>query len=602
MACGVHLQLTTQSLVRTVLTKLSLGAVTCVMIVACSSDHPTAPPVADKACGAGGVVSLAVNQATTIDCSAGTVVDLAGAGAHYLIVPQFAASHVPKTAIAFNLGAQNSSLTADIASSPSASLAGAAGDVPNGDDAGPLARAIAFSPQRGMQAPGARQAVFDVALRERARAAIGSGQWSHRAPSLAQRSPQATLPAAGSIRQFAVVSTFDVNNPTYKTVGARLAYVGNNVLVYIDTLSPTNGFTPDQLTAFSQLFDQTLYPIDIAAFGSPSDIDGNQRVIMLLTPVVNALVTKTECETGGYVGGFFDGFDLVSASVNSNKGEVFYGVVPDPSASVSCAHTVSQLLDVVPATFLHELQHLISFSQHVVINNSNAEEGWLDEGLSLVAEELGSMYYEQKYPAPNGRTNPAQLFPDSAEGFIIGALGDSYTYLERTDTATATLHSDADGGLAWRGSDWLLMHWLGDQKGAGFYQKLEHNTATGVANIESSAGEPFPGLFGDFSLSLWTDSIVGQPRTAVPPRNRFVTRNLRVLYQAYYNAGGGPRPYPVVPTSLSVGNTASGKMPPGTMMFYRVDAPGSIRVKFSPPSGTFAANLHPQLSIYRLPQ
>ena len=542
------------------------------------------------------MVQLAVNQSATLGCGPGTTVDLAGGDAHYLIVPQFATSHVANAQVPFTLQAQGSA-NAGIASpvAPSAEVLA---------DAGGDHRALSFAPAPAEQLPGARQAAFDAALRRRARDAISSGGWSHAVPAAALRSAPAKLPAAGSLRQFAVVSSFDSKNPTFATVAARLAYVGSNVLVYVDTLSPTNGFTPDQLTAFSQLFDQTLYPIDIAAFGSPSDIDGNQRVIMLLTPVVNALVTKADCQTGGYVGGFFDGFDLVSGSVNSNKGEVFYGVVPDPSASVSCAHTVSQLLDVVPATFLHELQHLISFSQHVVINRGDAEEGWLDEGMSLVAEELGSMYYEQKYPAPNGRTNPAQLFPDSAEGFIIGALGDSYKYLTRTDTATATLHTDADGGLAWRGSDWLLLRWLGDQKGGDFYKRLEHNTATGVANIEAAAGAPFPSLFGDFSLSLWTDSIVGQPRSSVPPRNRFVTRNLRQLYQAWYNAGGGPTPYPVQPATLAIGNTATASMLPGTMMFYRLDATssGAVRVKFAPSSGSFATNLHPQLSIYRLPQ
>lgn len=574
-----------------------IGLVAGVLVSACSSDHPTAPPT-DHACGAGGVVQLTVNQSATLDCSSGTTVDLAGAGAHYLIVPQFAASHVPIAQVGYTLAAQGPAVPG-VAASPVVASASVTPDAGGADD-----RALAYAPASGEQLPGDRQAEFDAGLRQRARAAIASGRWAHSAPAAALRSALAQLPAAGSVRQFAVVSSFDSKNPTFATVGARLAYVGSNVLVYVDTLSPTNGFTPDQLTAFSQLFDQTLYPIGVAAFGSPSDIDGNQRVIMLLTPVVNALVTKADCATGGYVGGFFDGFDLVSGSVNSNKGEVFYGVVPDPSASVSCAHTVTQLLDVVPATFLHELQHLISFSQHVVINRGNAEEGWLDEGMSLVAEELGAVHYEQLYPAPNGRTNPAQLFPDSAEGYIVGAIGDSYKYLSRTDTATATLHSDADGGLAWRGSDWLLLRWLGDQKGGNFYQRLEHNTTTGVANIEAAAGEPFPSLFGDFSLSLWTDSIVGQPRSSVPPRNRFVSRNLRQLYQAWYNAGGGARPYPVQLAPLALGNRTTGSMLPGTMMFYKLDAPagGTVRVKFAPSSGSFAAGLHPQLSIYRLPE
>lgn len=45
-------------------------------------------------------------------------------------------------------------------------------------------------------------------------------------------------------------------------------------------------------------------------------------------------------------------------------------------------------------------------------------------------------------------------------------------------------------------------------------------------------------------------------------------------------------------------------MLPGTMKFYRVDAPagsGAVRLKFAAATGSFASNLHPQLSVYRLP-
>jgi hypothetical protein len=283
--------------------------------------------------------------------------------------------------------------------------------------------------------------------------------------------------------------------------------------------------------------------------------------------------------------------------------------VPDPTGTVSCPHSVVDLDRTVPPTFLHELQHLISFSQHVVVHHGQEEEGWLDEGMSIVAEELGSVYYEQRFPPPTGRTNASQVFPDSSQGFISGVLGDSYTYLLRTDTAAATLHSDADGGLAWRGSDWLLLHWLGDQKGSGFYRQLEQGSSIGVANIEAASGESFQSLFGDFSTSLWTDSIVGVPKSSIPPRNRFTTRTLRVLYQALYNAAGPstqiPRPYPVQLTTLPIGSTLNETMVPGTMAFYRLDATAgsaTVRLQFSTPSsGSFAANLHSQVSIFRLP-
>ena len=415
----------------------------------------------------------------------------------------------------------------------------------------------------------------------------------------------AVVPDSGSLRSFNVLSG-DLQTFATTLATARLAFIGQNVLVYLDTLAPANGFTSTQLQAFGQFFDQTLYGVDVAAFGAPSDVDGNGRVIMLLSPSVNALTPAAQCKTQGFVAGYFDGVDFTS-SPSSNHGEVFYSVVPDPNGTVSCAHTAAGLLGAVPATFLHELQHLISFSQHVVVRQGSPEEGWLDEGMSIRAEELGSEYFEARFPPPTGRTNPAQLFPDSSQGFVAGFLNDSYDYLLRPDTASLTLHTDADGGFAWRGGDWLLVHWLGDLKGKTIYSALEHSPTVGIANIENAAGEAFPTLFGDFSLALWCDSLVGVPRSAVPPRDRFQSRNLRVIFQRIFDTGGGtlPRAYPLAPVTLATSAPTVATMVPGTPSFYVIDLRGGsapVQMQFATPSGTpFAASLKPQVSIYRLP-
>jgi hypothetical protein len=229
--------------------------------------------------------------------------------------------------------------------------------------------------------------------------------------------------------------------------------------------------------------------------------------------------------------------------------------------------------------------------------------------LSIRAEELGSEYFEAKFPPPSGRASPAQLFPDSSQGFVSGLLSDSYTYLLRPDTASVTLHSDSDNGFAWRGSDWLLVHWLGDLKGKSIFTTLERSRNTGVANIAASAGESFSSLFGDFSLALWTDSLVGVPRASIPARDRFQSRNLRQLYQRLFDTGSGspnfPRPYPVAPVSLTNIGPVSASMVPGTAAFYILDltsTPSNLTIQFATPAGTpFTAAFHAQVSVYRLP-
>lgn len=552
-------------------------------------DKGITQPNTSKSCGSGGTVQLSTLQATTVACSAGTDVTLPGGGATYLIVPQYATGTAVNRPTTYTIGLSGSGASPNMiaAAGPSLSVA-------------PISSEDARPPRLGR---GWRQRAFDASLRDMAERKVASGAWRRLTPGAALR--RATDPVVGSISSFHVLSS---ESPVqFTAVGARLGYVGANILLYVDTLAPPNGFTADQLQAFGQLFDQTLYPLDIQTFGTPSDIDQNGRLIMLLSPVVNALTSKSDCATQGFIGGFFDGIDLASSDTSSNHGEIFYSLVPDPNETVSCAHTVDDLLGETPATFLHELEHLINFSQHVVVRGAPSERGWLDEGMAIVGEELGSLYYEDKFPPPTGRKDPAQLFPDSSQGFIQGFLFDSYEYLLKTDTATVTLHSDADGGIAWRGGDWLLARWLGDVKGAAIYKAMAQSSLTGTANVAFAAGESFDALFGDFSLALYTDSLPGIPKSSIPARNRFARRNLRKMYQRLFDTSNGssfvPRPFPILTVPLTGSITAS--MVPGTMTFYRLETTagqGTVTVQFGSAPGTpLPAALHPQLSIFRLP-
>jgi hypothetical protein len=571
-----------------------LASVCAAAIVACGGDKgpPTGVPQLTP-CGSGAVVQLAPLHAATVACTAGTGVTLQGAGASYLIVPQFATGTAVNTRDPYKIGIAGGA-SSDLVPAAAPSLSRAApgiGTLPNGSTG---------------NRPGARQRALDARVMDEARRAVESGAWRPlRSLSAAPAARAVSVPAVGSVQQFHVLSS---ESPVqYARVGARLSYVGTNILLYVDTLTPANGFSSAQLAAFGQLFDQTLYPIVVENFGPPSDVDQNGHLVMLLSPIVNALTPTADCDTQGFIGGFFSGHDLASTDTSSNQGEIFYSLAPDPGGSVSCAHSVAELLEATPAVFLHELQHLVNYGQHVVVRGAPPELGWLDEGMSIVAEEMGSLYYENKFPPPSGRSNPAQLFPDSSQGFINSLLFSSYEYLLKTDTATVTLHSDADGGIAWRGGDWLLARWLGDQKGTAIYKTLAQSSLRGTANIANAAGESFDALFGDFSLSLYTDSLPDIPKSSIPARDRFAVRNLRRMYQRLYDTSQPssfvPRPFPIVVAPLTGMITTT--MVPGTMAFYRLDTTAgqsTVTIQFSAiGDGPLTSALHPQVSIFRLP-
>ena len=104
-------------------------------------------------------------------------------------------------------------------------------------------------------------------------------------------------PALGSQRSFQVLSKFD--GSAFKRVTARVRYAGDHIVLYVDEDQPPGAFNDAELRTFGDLFDRTLYDLDVRAFGSESDIDGNGRVIFLLTPVVNALTSATRLQRAG---------------------------------------------------------------------------------------------------------------------------------------------------------------------------------------------------------------------------------------------------------------------------------------------------------------
>jgi hypothetical protein len=556
------------------------------------SSRPTGPNVSvTTACSPSDTVTIAPLQAVTFDCSnGGNGFTLAGGAATYLVVPEFATGDVPYSFQTFALGRFG---TPRLAPAPMASRT-----------------ATGAALLHNASVSNRRQAAFDLRM-----LAAAHKRASDLISALSVRPPAPTKPRGGgpppSIRSFRVVA--DSSGTTYKTSVARLSYTGTNVYVYLDTAAPKapGGFTAAQLQQFGQYADQLLYPLDLNTFGPPTDIDGNGHIIMLLTQIVNGLTPKSECATEGFVAGFFNSLDLDDPSDgNSNAGEIFYQLVPDSLGTFSCGHSVSEVESVTPGTFLHELQHMINNGQHVLIHHGQPEEGWLDEGESIVATELGARHYDAKYPPPTGRSSVGQLFPDSAEPFISEQLSDSYNWLTAPETASVTLHTDADCCLAWRAGDWLLLRYVGDQFDSTVYARLDQSNITGTANLAHATGIPFAQMFANFGVALYTDSLPGVARASIPPANRYVSYNLRQLYDRLYTTcqpkgcgEGIDNPFPIVVQNLTPPSSLSGSMVPGTVSFYQLTTSGSspVSVAFSQPSGSsFSSSLKPQVAVFRI--
>ena len=222
----------------------------------------------------------------------------------------------------------------------------------------------------------------------------------HAAPAAgAARINAKVVPSLGDKRTFSVLKSADADGTSaddFVSATATAKLVGQRVASTSTTpRRPRAGITQNDMDEVGSLFDDELYPIDTTAFGRESDVDGDGMVIVLLTDRVNQLspaATRPRSSSA-----FSSALDLFARRRrDSNDGEIFYGAAPDPACSVPRPRRSPSSL---PGVFIHEFQHMISFNQHVLVRGGDAEDTWLNEGLSHFAEELGARAVPDRCPS-----------------------------------------------------------------------------------------------------------------------------------------------------------------------------------------------------------
>ena len=300
-------------------------------------------------------------------------------------------------------------------------------------------------------------------------------------------------------------------NPVYH--GAKVVAVGTHAIVLNDTLNPTGGFTTADFNRFAARFDTLVYPLDVANFGEPTDIDKNGHIAILFTRSVNEL---TPVRSLSYVGGFAFSRDLfpttktarAQACVSSNEGEFFYMLTPDPSGSINQNVRSTNFVDsVTTAVLAHELQHIINASRRLYVNNTPAfEDKWLDEGLAHAAEEL--LYYRESGLTLRSNLDFATVRATSnlRVAFNTDMSGNASrykSYLERTSTSSPYAPDDS---LWTRGAVWSLLRYAVDRLNAtdGF--------AAGPGQVVSGSGSTTVSAgatAGEYSLTAVNTSVLG---------------------------------------------------------------------------------------------
>lgn len=543
-------------------------------------DVVTTPVVTSQLSNPGASLALRPLEGVTLPATlVGQCLALGATNAEYVIVPQYA---------------DPGELHSGVVTAPTE----LGFTLVTGAGVGPVTQRSRPSLSRAAPRPSTR-AIFEG--RRRANEAELAGLAAAAGPKpLAEGTSPSLQTAAPATRQFHILETLDVPE-RFSRVTASLRYGGERVLLYEDDAAPSGGFSDVDYQRLGQLFDTRLYETAAHMFGAPSDVDGNGRVIVLLSPKVNGLAPHPDCLVTGNVHGYFWGRDLIMPALpNSNAAEIFYAAVPDPNGdSGGCPQTTNQVRESVPATFVHELQHMISYNQHVMSRGGRQEADWLNEGLSHLAEELVSRAYELDPSQP--RQTPEQLFPDSSQAYIVPNVLNALDYLQATYASSVTVFRDL-GTLNERGAAWLFLRWLGDQKGEEIYRRMVETRATGWENVEAQANESFQQLFGDFSLALYADFRPDVDRTGLDSRYRFTSRDFRQIFQRFYDLGELSNPFPILAIPIGHNEMANGSMVQGTMDFYRLTGgTGNTNVSFTAQGGgSLPASRYPQVGILRI--
>lgn len=386
------------------------------------------------------------------------------------------------------------------------------------------------------------------ALEKEATRGGGARQWGGDRPA-GVTGPSKAPPTVGERRTFQVFES--VGNFTEVTAEARL--VGARAALFVDDDAPANGLTQADLQLFSDRFDEFIHPTVTSFFGSESDLDDNERVVILFSPVVNALTPRGST---GFVGGFFFGIDLIPETEGSNGGEVFYTLVPDPDGVFSDPREKEAILEVVPGILAHEFQHMAHFNQRVLLLGAEANEAlWLSEGLAQYAEELVALEY-----ADAGD-------PESEELFRAGARERSRRYLAAPDVVSVVV-SAGQGTLEERGAGFLHVMYLVDRFGADILDRLVGSTRIGVDNVETETGTLWPELLSDWWAAIRLDETGLE---SAPTEYSGV--DLRTFLQ---------NPFPLEPEALdATGFERTGSLPSSSVAYYEVVPPagGSLTVR-----------------------
>ena len=325
------------------------------------------------------------------------------------------------------------------------------------------------------------------------------------------------------------IPDLDGNNlcDQYQDVEVVAQKVGERAVWLEDVDNPTGSMSEADFTALSRDFDEDIYPAVTDHFGPPPDFDGNGRIAVVLSQVLN----EFEASVLGFVTSA--DFNTRGDCASSNFGEYFYARAPEAEGSYGSLQQARMDLRRLAA---HELTHIIQFGRRVERRIGTFQEVWELEGQAVLAEEVAGYRSLGREARSNlglvealGRDKDPEtgvrwhiqgtndlfryfgLAGDQEEWVRVEGAPEECTWLDRDVAglhgAPCEMRRRDPYGVAWSFLRWTADYLHGDlsQGEAEFHKGLIDSGTVGFASMEDVTGHSREALLARWAASLYAD-------------------------------------------------------------------------------------------------
>ena len=340
----------------------------------------------------------------------------------------------------------------------------------------------------------------------------------------------------GRARQIRAMATGDTltlfadGNPTCTTRGqvrAVVRLVGESAIWLDDIANPSGTFTDSELAELDAFYAAHIKSVHDGYYGSLSDVDGNGRILILMTKEVNEQDGQSS-----FVGGWVwipDLFPTIECRT-SNEAEIFFGRVPDPDGDFGHAFTRQWTLEYYPSLMTHEITHLVQLAAE--IRAGGRKTVWEREGGATLAEQLvayrvfghGSGQDMGWSEFSSGLSWYQNWAVDLAHFFGWDSSGDGSGRVEGAPERCSWIGLPREGNDGpCRGSSravygvpsvllrYAMDRWGDDYPGGeqALMTRLTQSPWVGYAALEEVSSWPIEQILADFYVSLWLDLYGG---------------------------------------------------------------------------------------------